>query len=84
MAKTTSENKNNAMIIGVGTIQNTNSTYATKCLIKICNELIEENKIPCLFCDNEAASIIYKMLGFLKKLDTGAYTENRKNCKKII
>ena len=67
MAKTTSENKNNAMIIGVGTHPKyRNRNYATKCLIKICNELIEENKTPCLFCDNEAASIIYKMIGFEK------------------
>lgn len=65
MVKTTSENRNNAMIIGVGTHPKyRNRNYATKCLIKICNELLDENKIPCLFCDNEAASSIYKMLGF--------------------
>ena len=28
-------------------------SYASKCLIKICNELIREKKVPCLFCDNE-------------------------------
>ena len=65
MAKTTSENRHNAMIIGVGTHPKyRNRSYATKCLIKICNELLEENRIPCLFCDNEAAGAIYKMLGF--------------------
>ena len=65
MAKSTSENKYNAMIIGVGTHPNyRNRSYATKCLIKICNELLDENKTPCLFCDNETASVIYKMLGF--------------------
>ena len=67
MAKTTCENKHNAMIIGVGTHPNhRNKSYATKCLIKICNELLEENKTPCLFCDNEKAGSIYKMLGFNK------------------
>lgn len=67
MAKTTSENKDNAMIIGVGTHPKyRNMNYATKCLIKICNELLEENKVPCLFCDNKAAGAIYKMLGFEK------------------
>ena len=67
MAKTTSENRYNAMIIGVGTHPKyRNKSYATKCLIKICNELLEENKIPCLFCDNEKASDIYRMLGFNK------------------
>ena len=67
MAKTTSENKHNAMIIGVGTHPKyRKKSYATKCLIKICNELLEEDKIPCLFCDNEKASAIYRTLGFDK------------------
>lgn len=67
MAKTTSENKNNAMIIGVGTHPKYRKrNYATKCLVKICNELLEEKKTPCLFCDNEEASEIYSKLGFEK------------------
>ncbi len=67
MAKTTAENKNNAMIIGVGTHPSYRKrSYATKCLIKICNELLEEGKIPCLFCDNEEAIEIYSKLGFEK------------------
>lgn len=67
MAKSTSENRNNAMIIGVGTHPKyRNRKFATKCIIKICNELLEENKVPCLFCDNEKASNIYRMLGFEK------------------
>ena len=67
MAKTTSENKTNAMIIGVGTHPKyRNRSYASKCLIKICNELIQERKIPCLFCDNEKASEIYEKVGFEK------------------
>ena len=49
MAKTTSENKSNAMIIGVGTHPKyRNRSYATKCVVKICNELLQEKKIPCL------------------------------------
>ena len=67
MAKSTSENRSNAMIIGVGTHPRyRNHKYATKCLIKICNELLKENKTPCLFCDNESASKIYRKLGFEK------------------
>ena len=67
MAKTTSENKTNAMIIGVGTHPKyRNRSYASKCLIKICNELIREKKVPCLFCDNEEASEIYEKVGFEK------------------
>lgn len=65
MAKSTSENKTHAMIVGVGT----HPLYrkrglATKCTIKICSELLKENKIPCLFYDNEEAGKIYKRLGF--------------------
>lgn len=67
MAKSTSENRNNAMIIGVGTHPKyRHRKFATKCLIKICNELLEENKVPCLFCDNEKAGNMYRMLGFEK------------------
>ena len=67
MAKTTSENKSNAMIIGVGTHPKyRNRSYATKCVVKICNVLLQEKKIPCLFCDNERASAMYMMLGFEK------------------
>ena len=67
MAKSTSENKTNAMIIGVGTHPAyRNRSYASKCLIKICNELIREKKIPCLFCDNKKASEIYEKVGFEK------------------
>lgn len=65
MAKSTSENNTHAMIVGVGTHPSyRNKGYATKCIIKICKELLEENKIPCLFYDNEEAGKIYKKLGF--------------------
>jgi len=65
MAKSTSENKTHAMIVGVGTHPSyRNKGYATKCIIKICKELLDENKIPCLFYDNKEAGQIYKKLGF--------------------
>jgi len=65
MAKSTSENKSHAMIVGVGTHPNyRNQGYATKCIVKICKELLDEKKIPCLFYDNEEAAKIYKKLGF--------------------
>lgn len=65
MAKSTSENKTHAMIVGVGTHPNfRNRGLATRCLVKICNELLSEGKIPCLFYDNEEAGKIYKKLGF--------------------
>lgn len=67
MAKSTAENKRYAMIVGVGTHPNyRNRGLATKCIIKICSELLDENKIPCLFYDNEKAGEIYHKLGFKK------------------
>ncbi|HSQ90279.1 GNAT family N-acetyltransferase [Romboutsia sp.] len=65
MAKSTCENKTHAMIVGVGTHPSyRNKGYATKCIIKICKELLDENKIPCLFYDNKEAGKIYMKLGF--------------------
>ena len=65
MAKSTSENSTHAMIVGVATHPlYRNKGFATKCIIKICKELISENKIPCLFYDNDEAGRIYHKLGF--------------------
>lgn len=65
MAKSTAENKNTAMIIGVGTHHDyRNRGLATKCMMKLCNELLDKNIVPCLFYDNEDAGKIYKKLGF--------------------
>lgn len=65
MAKSTSENKTHAMIVGVGTHPSyRNKGLATKCIVKICKELIKEKKIPCLFYDNDEAGKIYHKLGF--------------------
>lgn len=80
MAKTTSENKCNAMIIGVGTHPKYRKrSYATKCIVKICHDLLQENRVPCLFCDNEEAITIYKKLGFEK---IGYWSIYRKNIKR--
>ena len=44
MAKSTAENDNTAMIIGVGTHpEYRNQGLASKCLIKLCKELLAEN-----------------------------------------
>lgn len=65
MVKSTCENNTHAMIVGVGTHpQYRNRGFATDCIIKICKELMNENKIPCLFYDNVEAGRIYKKLGF--------------------
>ncbi|MGL5329728.1 MAG: GNAT family N-acetyltransferase, partial [Peptostreptococcaceae bacterium] len=61
------ENRRYAMIVGVGTHPNYRSLgLATKCIVKICKELLSENKIPCLFYDNEEAGKLYYKLGFKK------------------
>jgi len=78
MAKTTCENKNNAMVVGVGTHPKyRNLGLATKCVVKICSELLEENKIPCLFYDNDKAGCIYSKLGF-KQLGSWSIYYKRK------
>lgn len=65
MAKSTCENNTHAMLVGVGTHPHyRNKGLATRCIVKICKELISENKIPCLFYDNEEAGKIYRKLGF--------------------
>ena len=78
MAKSTGENRSSAMIVGVGTHPNyRNLGLATKCVVKICCELLEENKIPCLFYDNEKAGYIYDKLGF-KQLGSWSIHYKRK------
>ena len=37
-------------------------------MVRLCKNLIDENKIPCLFYDNEEAGKIYKKIGF-KEID---------------
>lgn len=65
MAKSTSESEKYAMVIGVGTHPlYRNKGYATKCIVKLCDDLINEKMKPCLFYDNEKAGKIYKKLGF--------------------
>lgn len=67
MAKSTAENYTHAMIVGVGTHPLFRQKgYASKCITKLCRELLNENKIPCLFYDNEDAGKLYKKIGFEK------------------
>ncbi|MEG0473721.1 MAG: GNAT family N-acetyltransferase [Solibacillus sp.] len=64
-ASTTAENRMSAMIVGVATREGYKKKgYASKCMQKICGELLDEGKSLCLFYDNPAAGAIYKRLGF--------------------
>lgn len=65
VVSTTAENKQSAMIVGVGTCeQYKRRGYASELMIKVCQELLDEGKIICLFYDNPQAGKIYQRLGF--------------------
>ena len=65
MAQTTAENHSSAMIISVCTDPSRRSKgYATKCLSRLCGELLSEGKTLCLIYDNIEAGKIYERLGF--------------------
>ncbi|MDZ5473921.1 GNAT family N-acetyltransferase [Bacillus sp. 31A1R] len=64
-ASTTAENSLSAMVVGVATLEEyKRKGYATKCMIKLCSQLLEEGKELCLFYDNPDAGLIYKRIGF--------------------
>lgn len=64
-ASTTAENTKSAMVVAVATLEGYQQRgLATKCLTKLCNDLIKEEKQLCLFYDNPNAGKLYKRLGF--------------------
>lgn len=64
-ASTTAENSVSAMVVAVATRDGYKQKgYATKCMQKLCSELLSEGKSLCLFYDNPKAGAIYKRLGF--------------------
>lgn len=64
-ASTTAENSESAMIIGVCTHpEYRKKGYATKCMIVLCKEILDEGRTLCLFYDNPKAGKIYKQIGF--------------------
>lgn len=64
-ASTTAENSLSAMVVGVATLEDYKKKgYATSCMVKLCNELLNEGKELCLFYDNPEAGAIYKRIGF--------------------
>lgn len=64
-ASTAAENSMSAMVVGVATLENYKKKgYATKCMVKLCSQLLREGKELCLFYDNPEAGAIYKRIGF--------------------
>jgi uncharacterized protein len=74
-ASTTAENSVSAMIVGVCTSkEHRQKGLATAVLQNLIKDVLDENKILCLFYDNPAAGRIYKRLGFQ---DIGKWTMYR-------
>lgn len=65
IAQSSYEQRDLAIIVGVATIpEYRNKGLATHCLVKLCQELIEEGKVLYLQYDNPSAGRLYKELGF--------------------
>jgi len=65
VASTAAENSISAMVVGVATLEgHRKNGYATKCMLKLCSQLLAEGKELCLFYDNPEAGAIYKRIGF--------------------
>lgn len=69
IAQTTAENSKSAMVVGVATLKEYRGRgLVSKCLSKLCNDVMLESKSLCLFYDNPKAGSIYHRLGF-KSID---------------
>ena len=65
ISQTTAENSRSAMVVGVATRKGYREQgYMSKCLSRLCNDLLEEGKTLCLFYDNPKAGNIYHRIGF--------------------
>ncbi|HSQ87244.1 GNAT family N-acetyltransferase [Romboutsia sp.] len=65
IAQTTAENSKSAMVVGVATkVGYRENGYMSKCLSRLCNDVLKEGKTLCLFYDNPKAGKIYHKIGF--------------------
>jgi len=65
VAQTTAENSMSAMIVGVATLpEYRKAGLMSRCLSKLCDDVLSENKTLCLFYDNPKAGRVYHKLGF--------------------
>lgn len=69
VAQTSAENSKSAMVVGVATLPGYRCNgYMSRCLSKLCKDVMSEGKTLCLFYDNAKAGSIYHRLGF-KSID---------------
>lgn len=65
VSQTTAENSKSAMVVGVATRKGYRGQgHMSKCLSRLCNDLLNEGKTLCLFYDNHKAGKIYHKIGF--------------------
>lgn len=81
VSQTAAENSKSAMIGGVATKKGYREQgLMTKCLTKLCYDLLTENKTLCLFYDNPDAGKVYLKLGF-KPIDNWMMLSKKKSDK---
>lgn len=80
VSQTTAENSMSAMVVGVATLpEHRGKGLMSKCLSKLCRDLLEEGKTLCLFYDNPKAGSVYHRLGFESIDHWRMLTRNDKN-----
>lgn len=79
-ASTAAENLQSAMIVGVCTLaEYKRKGLATKCMTKLCYDVLSSGRSLCLFYDNPEAGKIYKRIGFQDIGKWMMYTYERVN-----
>lgn len=70
ISQTAAENSMSAMVVGVATLDEFRGQgLMSRCLSKLCLDVIQEGKSLCLFYDNPDAGKVYHKIGF-KTIDT--------------
>lgn len=65
VSQTTAENSMSAMVVGVATLEAYRGQgLMSRCLSKLCLDVLNEGKTLCLFYDNPSAGKVYHKLGF--------------------
>lgn len=65
VVQTTAENSMSAMVVGVATLKEYRGQgFMSRCLSKLCRDILSEGRTLCLFYDNPEAGKVYHRLGF--------------------